>query len=77
VFDLKYWITFSEILSEEERNASQRSGYYYVTRGQYMTADLAISGEPGDLFGNGACSLTLAFPPQTVATTFHSIYVCI
>jgi hypothetical protein len=56
VFDLKYWITFSEILSEEERNASQSSDYYYVTRGQYMTADLAISGEPGDLFGNGACN---------------------
>ena len=67
VFDLKYWITFSEILSEEERNASQSSGYYYVTRGQYMTADLAISGEPDDIFFNGTCSVTLASPPQYVA----------
>jgi hypothetical protein len=25
-----------------------------------MTADLAISGEPGDIFPNGACSVTLA-----------------
>ena len=32
-----------------------------------MTADLAISGEPGDTFGNGACSVTLAHPKQYVA----------
>jgi hypothetical protein len=39
VFYLKYWITFLEILSEEERNASQSSDYYYANRRQYMTAD--------------------------------------
>jgi len=32
-----------------------------------MTADLAISGEPDDTFGNGACSVTLATPKQYVA----------
>ena len=32
-----------------------------------MTADLAISGEPGDTFGNVACSVTLAYPKQYVA----------
>jgi len=32
-----------------------------------MTADLAISGEPDDTFPNGACSLTLANPPQSGA----------
>ena len=32
-----------------------------------MTADLAISGEHGDTFANGACSITLASPPQSVA----------
>jgi hypothetical protein len=32
-----------------------------------MTADLAISGETGDAFANGACSVTLASPPQSVA----------
>jgi hypothetical protein len=32
-----------------------------------MTADLAISGEPGDMFVNGACSVTLASPRQSVA----------
>ena len=32
-----------------------------------MTADLAISGEPFDTFGNGACSVTLHNPPQSVA----------
>jgi hypothetical protein len=32
-----------------------------------MTADLAISGEPGDMFANGACSVTLASPRQSVA----------
>ena len=32
-----------------------------------MTANLAISGEPGDILGNGACSVTLANPPQSVA----------
>jgi hypothetical protein len=67
VFYLKYWITFLEILSEEERNASQSSDYYYVDRGKYMTADLAISGEPGDMFVNGACSVTLYSPKQYVA----------
>ena len=67
VFYLKYWITFLEILSEEERNASQSSDYYYVNKGKYMTADLAISGESGDTFGNGVCSVTLASPPQSVA----------
>ena len=67
VFYLKYWITLLEILSEEERNASQSSDYYYVTRGQYMTADFAISGEPVDIFFNGTCSVTLASPPQSVA----------
>jgi hypothetical protein len=39
VFYLKYWITFLEILSEEERNASQSSDYNYISRGEYMTAD--------------------------------------
>jgi hypothetical protein len=67
VFYLKYWITFLEILSEEERNASQSSDYYYKSKGTYMTADLAISGEPGDTFGNVACSVTLAYPKQYVA----------
>jgi hypothetical protein len=64
VFYLKYWITFLEILSEEERNASQSSDFYYIARGEYMTANLAISGEPGDILGNGACSVTLANPPN-------------
>ena len=32
-----------------------------------MTADLAISGEPYDIFTNGTCSVTLASPPQSVA----------
>ena len=32
-----------------------------------MTADLAISGEPGDTFANVACSVTLASSPQAVA----------
>jgi hypothetical protein len=67
VFYLKYWITFLEIVSEEERNASQSSDYYYKSRGEYLTADLAISGEPGDMFGNGACSVTLPNPSQSVA----------
>ena len=67
MFYLKYWKTFLEILSEEERNASQSSDFYYVARGENMTADLAISGEPGDTFPNGACSVTLAYPPQSVA----------
>jgi hypothetical protein len=57
------WI---EILSEEDKNASQSSDYYYVEKGNYMTADLAISGEPGDMFGKQACSITLASPPQSV-----------
>jgi hypothetical protein len=77
VFYLKFWITFLEILSEEERNASQGSDYYYVDRGKYMTADLAISGEPDDIFHNGACSVTLASPPQSVAWwlfTFPVLY---
>ena len=45
-----------------------------------MTADLAISGEPDDMFGDGACSVTLAsghyvawwmftFPVDTVFIT--------
>jgi hypothetical protein len=45
-----------------------------------MTADLAISGGPNDLFGNGACSVTLdgtkyvawwmyTFPVDTVFIT--------
>ena len=78
VFYLKYWITFVEELSEEKRNASQSSDYYYMN--EYMTADLAISGEPNDLFGNGACSVTLdgtkyvawwmyTFPVDTVFIT--------
>ena len=67
VIYLKYWITFLEILSEEERNASQSSDYYYISRGEYMTADLAISGEPGDMFGDGECSVTLPYPNKTVA----------
>ena len=67
VFYLKYWITFLEELSEEERNASQSSDYYYAAKNTYLTADLAISGEPGDMFGNGACSVTLPNPPQSVA----------
>jgi hypothetical protein len=32
-----------------------------------MTADLAISGEPGDTFPNVPCSVTLASPPQSGA----------
>ena len=47
---------------------------------KHMTADLAISGEPDDMFGNGACSVTLAdseyiswwmftFPVDTVFIT--------
>ena len=32
-----------------------------------MTADLAISGKPYDMFRNGECSVTLADPPQYVA----------
>jgi len=75
VFYLKYWITFLGKLSEEERNASQSSNYYYVMRNEYMTADLAISGEPDDTFGNGACSVTLANPPQTVAWWIYTFPV--
>ena len=67
VFYLKYWITFLEILSEEERNASQSSDYYYVNKEEYMTADLAISGETGDTFANGACSVTQVSPPKYVS----------
>ena len=62
VFYLKYWITFLEELSEEERNASQSSDYYYSSRKEYLTADLAISGTPTDTFGSGACSTTQANP---------------
>jgi hypothetical protein len=47
---------------------------------KHMTADLAISGEPDDMFRNGACSVTLAdskyvawwmftFPVDTVFIT--------
>jgi hypothetical protein len=36
-----------------------------------MTADLAISGEPGDMFGDGECSVTLASPPQSVAWALY------
>jgi hypothetical protein len=32
-----------------------------------MTADLAISGEPSDMFGDGKCSVTLAYHTKTVA----------
>ena len=67
VFYLKYWITFVEELSEEERNASQSSDYYYFSRKEYLTADLAISGTHTDTFGSGACSVTLDKPKQYVA----------
>ena len=67
VFYLKYWITFVEELSEEKRNASQSSDYYYEIKKKYMTADLAISGNDTDMFGNGACSVTQTKPPLTVA----------
>ena len=80
VFYLNYWITFVEELSEEERNASQSSDYYYISRKENMTADLAISGTPTDTFGTGTCSVTLAdseyvawwmytFPVDTVFIT--------
>jgi len=68
-----------EELSEDERNASQSSDFYYEQLSAYMTADLAISGGPGDIFENGACSGTLTtqyvawwmftFPVDTVFIT--------
>ena len=42
---------------------------------KYMTADLAISGEPDDTFGNGACSVTLATPKQYVAWWMYTFPV--
>ena len=69
VLYLKYRISFFFHIEDLSLNGtpSQSSDYYWKDRKVYLTADLAISGTPGDIFANVACSVTLPNPPQYVA----------
>jgi hypothetical protein len=49
------------------KTPSQGSDYYWLDKNITLTADIATSGEADGTLVNGACSVTLATPPQLVA----------